>query len=728
MPVDDLQRGDPNQVGPYRVLGRLGAGGMGVVYLVQAGRALGALKLIRPQLADDPEFRARFRHEVEAGRAVASRYTARFIDAQLEGTTPYLVTEYVEGPSLAEAVRDHGPLDFTAITGLARGLAEALQSIHSAGVIHRDLKPSNVLLSQTGPRIIDFGIARAMEATSVTRTGLSVGSPQWMAPEVARGEQLTSASDIFSWASVVVFAASGKPPFGEGRAEAVLYRIVHEDPDLTGVDARLAPVLRAALTRSPGERPTAAELVARVPHLPGGEVADPAAAATAIMSRTDVIGSDARPELTIPVEVSSRPKRSRLLIGSGALLILAAAVAGVVLASRGPSRGSPSRGTTSSSSTASLSTTTTTGRVPSTTGPATTVLSLHSELISISKTTAPSYQIEIAYPEVISSSTSASALAQINARLASEARKPIASFESYATKAATSGFGAGETSTLSVATSTDVFDSQFASFTYDVSMFTAGAAHPFASVETFNFDENTGQLLQLSDLFKPGSNWLAVLSQQSRALLPRLPAVGNDGILQNVLDAGTLPLASNFSGWALTPWGLSIQFQEYQVAPYAAGQPLIIIPFRLLESVALPNGPLALIARAKPVRSILFPAPSPPTIDECSAPITFPSGGGYPSPTCSNGDLNVQAWSFFAGAGATPLVLGLGAHPSMSEIKTAACKDLTAPGSYDQPALELQRETIADIYYGWGYSSYALPGESLFTTPHTFSSCMQSQP
>jgi len=148
VPVTELQPGDPDRIGPYRVLSRLGSGGMGIVYLVQAGAGLGALKLIRPQLADDPEFRARFRREVEAGRAVAGPYTARYIDAEVEGPTPYLVTEYVDGPSLGEAVADGGPFGFEAVVGLASGLAEALQAIHAVGVIHRDLKPSNVILAE----------------------------------------------------------------------------------------------------------------------------------------------------------------------------------------------------------------------------------------------------------------------------------------------------------------------------------------------------------------------------------------------------------------------------------------------------------------------------------------------------------------------------------------------------------------------------------------------------
>jgi serine/threonine protein kinase len=274
---------------------------MGIVYLVQARAGLGALKLIRPQLADDAEFRARFRREVEAGRAVAGRYTARFIDAELDGPTPYLVTEYVDGPSLAEAVAEGGPFAFDAVVGLASGLAEALQSVHAAGVIHRDLKPSNILLGPTGPRIIDFGIARAMEATSLTQTGMSVGSPPWMAPEAARGEPISRATDVFAWGGAVVFAATGRAPFGEGRPEAVLYRIVHEEPNLGGLDPRLVPVVRSALSRDPTARPSTAKLAEEVLRSSDGTAPDPAAIGTTVLARTDRLTPAPRPELTTPL-------------------------------------------------------------------------------------------------------------------------------------------------------------------------------------------------------------------------------------------------------------------------------------------------------------------------------------------------------------------------------------------------------------------------------------------
>ena len=330
MPVGDLQTEDPDRIGPYRVLGRLGAGGMGVVYLVQAGRGLGALKLIRPELVDDEEFRARFRREVEAGRAVSGPYTARFIDAELDGPAPYLVTEYVDGPSLAEAVADGGPFSFDAFVGLASGLAQALRAIHAAGVIHRDLKPSNVLIGPTGPRIIDFGIARAMEGTSVTRTGMSVGSPSWMAPEAARGEPVSQATDVFAWGSVVMFAATGRGPFGEGRPEAILYRIVHEEPDLSGLDARLVPIVRAALARDPGSRPSTLDLIEAVSEAAAGSGPDPTAIGTAVMTRTELIVPEKRPDVTAPVEPMV-PWRKRRAVAVGAIIGLAAIGAAAIL-------------------------------------------------------------------------------------------------------------------------------------------------------------------------------------------------------------------------------------------------------------------------------------------------------------------------------------------------------------------------------------------------------------
>ena len=255
--------GDPGQVGAYRLVGRLGAGGMGVVYLAVApDGSLVALKLIRPEYAGDPAFRSRFRREVEAVQRVRGLCIARHLDAEVDGARPYLVTEYVDGPSLAEVVAQSGPLPDDRLIGLAVGLLEALIAIHAAGIVHRDLKPANVLLAADAPRVIDFGVAHADDATPMTQAGNVVGSAGWMAPEQATGHSVSPAVDVFAWASIVTFAATGRPPFGEGRPEAVMYRVVHHEPDLGALPFHLTALLRQAFDKSPAARPTPADLLA----------------------------------------------------------------------------------------------------------------------------------------------------------------------------------------------------------------------------------------------------------------------------------------------------------------------------------------------------------------------------------------------------------------------------------------------------------------------------------
>jgi serine/threonine protein kinase len=261
-----LRPDDPARVGPYTLIARLGAGGMGVVYLGTAGDGQPvAVKLLRPELADDPEFRTRFTREVAALVRVRGVCTVRVIEADTTSPRPFLVTEYADGPSLSEYVDAHGPLEPNVLYGLATGLAEALTAIHAAGIVHRDLKPSNVLLTQGGPKVIDFGIAQALDATAVTKTGMTVGSAGFMAPEQIIGRAVP-ASDVFSWAVTVAYAASGQPPFGTGPSEAVLYRILHAEPDLTGVPATLRPQIQAALAKDPQLRPTAPELLSALTH------------------------------------------------------------------------------------------------------------------------------------------------------------------------------------------------------------------------------------------------------------------------------------------------------------------------------------------------------------------------------------------------------------------------------------------------------------------------------
>ncbi|MFF9210290.1 MULTISPECIES: protein kinase [unclassified Streptomyces] len=257
-----LEAGDPAEVAGYRLAARLGSGGMGTVYLsyTPGGHPI-ALKMIRPELSEDPEFRRRFRQEVQAAQRVQGLYTAPVIDYDTEGPRPWLATAYVAGPSLAAAVAEHGPLPLPSVLLLLAGMAEALSVVHGAGIVHRDLKPSNVLLAADGPRVIDFGIARAVDATALTGTGVSVGTPAFMSPEQAAGQPVTPAADVFALGQVAVFAACGRGAWGDGPSHAVLYRIVHEEPDLAGLPAPLAFVARC-LAKDPAERPSPAELLA----------------------------------------------------------------------------------------------------------------------------------------------------------------------------------------------------------------------------------------------------------------------------------------------------------------------------------------------------------------------------------------------------------------------------------------------------------------------------------
>ena len=263
--MEDLQPGDPRWIGPYWLEGRLAAGGMGRVYL---GRSPGnrhvAIKVIRPELAEDTEFRTRFAREVAAARKVSGIFTADVVDADVTSPTPWLATSYVVGPSLADAVATRGPLSPAAVLDLAAGLAEGLVAIHSAGVVHRDLKPSNVLLAEDGPRLIDFGIAWAMETSTLTQTGMVVGSPGFMSPEQAQGGDVGPPSDIFSLGAVLAFAATGQGPFGEGSGASLLYRVVSGEPDTSRVPGEIRPLIERCLAKDPRRRPTAAQLLAEL--------------------------------------------------------------------------------------------------------------------------------------------------------------------------------------------------------------------------------------------------------------------------------------------------------------------------------------------------------------------------------------------------------------------------------------------------------------------------------
>jgi len=260
--VGGLKQGDPQRIGPYRLIGRLGRGGMGHVYLgLSAGGRPVAVKVIRADLAADPEFRVRFAREVAAVRQVGGLFTALVVDAEVDTAVPWLATAYVPGPSLAEAVTSDGPVAARRALALAAGLAESLSAIHAAGVVHCDLKPSNVLLSPDGPRVIDFGISRAAGTVSAAGVGWVTGSPGFMSPEQALGGEIGPPSDIFSLGAVLAFATTGRGPFGRGSRPEVAYRLVYGPPDLGGMPAGLRPLVERCLAKDPGQRPTADEVL-----------------------------------------------------------------------------------------------------------------------------------------------------------------------------------------------------------------------------------------------------------------------------------------------------------------------------------------------------------------------------------------------------------------------------------------------------------------------------------
>ncbi|WP_406477258.1 PQQ-binding-like beta-propeller repeat protein [Streptomyces platensis] len=270
--LKQLTQHDPRRIGPFEVLGRLGAGGMGLVYLARSasGRRV-AIKTVRTELAEDQLFRVRFTREVEAARAVSGFYTAAVVDADPRAAVPWLATAYVPAPSLEEIVNECGPLPAQAVRWLAAGIAEALQSIHGAGLVHRDLKPSNVLVVEDGPRVIDFGIASGVSNTRLTMTNVAVGTPAYMSPEQARDSRsVTGASDVFSLGSTLVFAATGHAPFHGANPVETVFMLLREGPDLAGLPDELRPLMESCMQMEAGQRPSPADLQSQLaPHLFG---------------------------------------------------------------------------------------------------------------------------------------------------------------------------------------------------------------------------------------------------------------------------------------------------------------------------------------------------------------------------------------------------------------------------------------------------------------------------
>jgi Protein kinase domain len=291
---------EPQRLGPYRLVERLGEGGMGVVHLAVGPTGdLVAVKVLRPWLVGGHDGRTRFGREVATLRRVRGPRVAEVLDADVDGDPPFIVTRYVRGPSLDRVVADHGPLQTEAVTRMATGLAEALATVHAAGVVHRDVKPGNVLLTDAGPVLIDFGLARAVDEKRLTATGLVIGTPGYLAPETADGAKPTPATDVHGWAATVAFAATGRAPYGAGPDAAVLDRIRRGQHDLAGIDPDLAALLHRALAVEAERRPTVAEIRQRL--------AGPDPDATSVVMPAPVTTPVPRPAVSTRVDLEAQP-------------------------------------------------------------------------------------------------------------------------------------------------------------------------------------------------------------------------------------------------------------------------------------------------------------------------------------------------------------------------------------------------------------------------------------
>jgi serine/threonine protein kinase len=339
--IKPLSEDEPRLIGGFRLRGRIGTGAMGRVYLGEtAGGRPVAVKVIRPELADDPQFRRRFAREIEAVRQVHGLYTAPLVDADPNAPQPWLATGYIAGPSLGDAVTAHGPLPTDAVYALALGVAEALTAIHAAGVIHRDLKPANVLLVDDGPRVIDFGIARAADASHLTKTGQRVGTPPFMSPEEALDQHVGPPADVFALGALLTYAATGKPPFGDGPSDtAVVHRIIYEPPNLTDLDEDLRQLVQACLHKDPHQRPTLAEIIERcrihTGHTQPGSGWLPRPIAAEISQREDLMNI-----LTDPAERRS-PRRALTAAVLAVGIVAATATIPWVFSRTSPQTGPP---------------------------------------------------------------------------------------------------------------------------------------------------------------------------------------------------------------------------------------------------------------------------------------------------------------------------------------------------------------------------------------------------
>ncbi|MEU9288060.1 bifunctional serine/threonine-protein kinase/ABC transporter substrate-binding protein [Streptomyces sp. NPDC048275] len=347
--TEKLTPSDPARIGGHRLLARLGAGGMGVVYLGRAESGeLAAVKVILPEYADQPEFRARFGREVAAARRVDSPWAVPVTGADPDAPAPWLATAFVPGPSLAEAVATCGPLPPHGVRVLGRMLARALTAVHDAGLVHRDVKPGNVLLALDGPRLIDFGIARATEETALTSADMVVGTPGFLAPEQAQAQPASPASDVFALGCLLSYAATGRLPFGTGAVDALLYRTVHDEPDLDGVPDDTRAFLERCLAKDPAARPTAREvdetLVEDTPHdtvdwLPDTVVrliADRSAAMLALpdIEATALDATTGGQQTVVTPDVPRSSSRRRFLLLGGTALLAAGGGAAVWAARR----------------------------------------------------------------------------------------------------------------------------------------------------------------------------------------------------------------------------------------------------------------------------------------------------------------------------------------------------------------------------------------------------------